>query len=71
MKTIHVEWATIETHSALINVPDEFDSDSADLADALAEVSDELDTWDGSFERQDIEVYDRPYQADAPYFDLG
>lgn len=51
MRTVTIEWVEVSTHRATVNVPLDFDSECAGLADALSE----LDGF-GGVERSEISV---------------
>lgn len=65
MRAIKVEWKTVQSHTAYLGVPNDFEAGDYNMEDLLGEL-DEDDFVDGNFfERQDIETYDtRPRETD-------
>jgi hypothetical protein len=67
MKTVKIEWVTSERHSGNFNVPDDFDPGNYNIEDALADHDEETFDW---LERDNVEVYDQPYNEDHHVLDL-
>lgn len=68
MKTVQITWQEVSEHSVLVNVPDDFDPDNYDLADALAQL--ENDGFEG-LTREGIYVQDdQPFNPTVETLDL-
>lgn len=69
-KTVEIRWTVIEDHYAKVRVPVDFDEDSETLPDDLAKLEDMMDghTFDGTLNRENIEVDDTEDDPSAPKF---